>query len=45
VETRAPEDERIYIQVDGELTGELPAAISVVPDALTLLMPKRYANP
>jgi diacylglycerol kinase (ATP) len=44
VETRAPEDQRIYIQVDGESTGELPATISTVPDALTLMMPKRYAN-
>lgn len=44
VETRAPEDERIFIQVDGESTGELPATISTVPNALTLLMPKRYAN-
>jgi diacylglycerol kinase (ATP) len=41
----APQDERIYVQVDGESTGELPASISLVPDALTLLMPKRYANP
>jgi YegS/Rv2252/BmrU family lipid kinase len=40
----SPENERIHIQVDGELLGQLPAAISVVPDALTLLMPKRYAN-
>ncbi len=44
VETRAPEDQRIYIQVDGESMGELPATISTVPDALTLLIPKRYAN-
>ena len=44
VETRAAEDERIHIQVDGESTGDLPATISTVPDALTLLMPKRYAN-
>jgi YegS/Rv2252/BmrU family lipid kinase len=44
VEADAPQDERIYIQVDGESTGELPASISVVPDALTLMMPKRYAN-
>jgi diacylglycerol kinase (ATP) len=44
VEVSAPEDQRIYIQTDGEAVGVLPAAISIVPDALTLLLPKRYAN-
>jgi diacylglycerol kinase (ATP) len=44
VEVNAPEDQRIYIQTDGEAVGVLPATISTVPDALTLLMPKRYAN-
>lgn len=44
VETREAEDERIHIQVDGESMGDLPATISTVPDALTLLIPKRYAN-
>jgi diacylglycerol kinase (ATP) len=40
----APEDTRIYIQTDGEALGVLPATISTIPDALTLLMPKSYAN-
>ncbi len=40
----SPEDMRIYIQTDGEAVGVLPATISAVPNALTLLMPKRYAN-
>jgi diacylglycerol kinase (ATP) len=40
----SPENKRIHIQVDGESLGQLPAAISAVPDALTLLMPTRYAN-
>jgi diacylglycerol kinase (ATP) len=31
---------RIYIEADGELLGTLPAEITVVPDALTLLMPR-----
>ncbi len=44
VEVNTPEDERIYVQIDGEAVGVLPATISVVPDALTLLMPKRYAD-
>jgi diacylglycerol kinase (ATP) len=30
---------RIYVQADGELIGTLPAEITVVPDALTLLAP------
>ena len=29
----------VYVQVDGELAGRLPARIDIVPDALTLLMP------
>ena len=39
-----PKTQRIYIQTDGEAVGVLPATISTIPDALTLLMPKRYAN-
>ena len=31
---------RIFVEADGELLGTLPAAISVVPDALTLLVPR-----
>ncbi len=30
---------RIFVEADGELLGTLPASISVVPDALTLLVP------
>jgi diacylglycerol kinase (ATP) len=44
VEVMSPEDQRIYIQTDGEAVGVLPATFTAVPDALTLLMPKRYAN-
>ena len=44
VEVNVPEDQRIYVQTDGEAVGVLPATISTVPDALTLLLPKRYAN-
>jgi len=44
VDVSAPEDRRIYIQVDGEAVGVLPATVRVVPDALTLLLPKRYAG-
>jgi diacylglycerol kinase (ATP) len=31
---------KIYVEADGELIGSLPAEITVVPDALTLLAPK-----
>jgi YegS/Rv2252/BmrU family lipid kinase len=37
-------DERVHIQTDGESMGLLPATISIVPDALTLLIPRRYAG-
>jgi diacylglycerol kinase (ATP) len=37
-----PQDRRVYIQVDGENAGRLPATVSLVPDALTLLVPPRY---
>ena len=31
--------QKIYVEADGELVGTLPAEISIVPDALTLLAP------
>ena len=34
--------EKAYIQIDGEFAGRLPAEISIVPDALTLLLPPAY---
>jgi YegS/Rv2252/BmrU family lipid kinase len=37
-----PQDRRIYVQVDGENAGRLPATLSLVPDALTLLIPPHY---
>jgi diacylglycerol kinase (ATP) len=44
VEVNAPEDQRIYIQTDGEAVGVLPATIKIVPNALTLLMPGSYVK-
>jgi YegS/Rv2252/BmrU family lipid kinase len=38
----APSDSRIYVQVDGEYAGSLPASVEIVPDALTLLVPPAY---
>jgi diacylglycerol kinase (ATP) len=32
---------RVYVEVDGELVGTLPADISIVPDALTILGPRK----
>jgi diacylglycerol kinase (ATP) len=37
-------DTPVHIQADGEAIGLLPARISVLPDAVTLLLPKRYAE-
>ncbi len=34
----------IYVQVDGELAGKLPARIELIPDALTLLAPRDYVR-
>jgi diacylglycerol kinase family enzyme len=38
------ESTRILVQADGELLGTLPAEISMVPDAVTLLVPESYAT-
>ncbi len=35
---------RIFVEADGELLGTLPAKISMVPDALTLLVPSAYGS-
>jgi YegS/Rv2252/BmrU family lipid kinase len=36
--------DRVYVQTDGEAIGNVPALVSTIPDALTLLIPKRYAE-
>jgi diacylglycerol kinase (ATP) len=36
--------DRVYVQVDGELAGLLPASAGILPDALTLLMPAACLN-
>lgn len=41
---RAPSDQQIYVQVDGELAGNLPVAADIVPEALTLLVPADYLS-
>ena len=35
---------RIRVQVDGELVGELPIDFSIVPDALSIVVPKRIGR-
>ncbi len=44
VALRCPEDSRVYIQLDGEYAGRLPADIAMVPDALTLLVPPAFRD-
>lgn len=39
-----PDDPRVYVQIDGEFAGRLPAEIHIVPDALTLLVPPEYGR-
>jgi diacylglycerol kinase (ATP) len=34
------EPNRVYVEADGELIGTLPAEVTIVPDALTLLTPR-----
>ena len=42
VSVSCPNDPRIYVQIDGEFAGKLPAEIRIVPDALTLMIPPEY---
>jgi diacylglycerol kinase family enzyme len=36
--------ERIYVEADGELLGRLPITLSMVPDALTVLVPRNHPS-
>jgi diacylglycerol kinase (ATP) len=36
--------DQVHLQVDGEHAGRLPARVSAVPDALTLLLPPEYGR-
>ncbi len=42
VRLTGPEDRRIYVQIDGEFAGRLPAEVRIIPDAVTLLAPEEY---
>jgi diacylglycerol kinase family enzyme len=37
-----PSDRRIYVQIDGEYAGRLPASLKIVPRSLSLLMPPSF---
>jgi len=38
----APAGDRVYVQVDGEYAGRLPATVEIVPEAVTILAPSGY---
>jgi len=38
------DDPDVYVQVDGEFAGRLPAELRIVPDALTVLVPAQYGG-
>jgi diacylglycerol kinase family enzyme len=40
-DARPQAQRKVYVEADGELVGTLPAEITIVPDALTLLAPSR----
>jgi diacylglycerol kinase family enzyme len=44
VKASSPEDSRVYVQIDGEFAGHLPADIRIVPDALTLMVKEDYGK-
>ncbi len=44
IQLDSPQDEGIYLQIDGEFAGRLPAKLSIVPDALTLLVPGAFRD-
>jgi diacylglycerol kinase family enzyme len=44
VRLSSPQDQRMYVQIDGEFAGHLPVEVGIVPDALTLLVPPGYGK-
>jgi diacylglycerol kinase (ATP) len=42
VEIASSNKSGVYVQVDGEFAGRLPAKLSMVPNALTLLVPREF---
>jgi len=44
VEISHPADDRVFVQVDGEFAGHLPARVEIVPGSLNLLVPSGYVR-
>ena len=44
VKVASSPDRRVYVQIDGEYAGRLPAQICIVPDALTVLLVEEYGE-
>jgi diacylglycerol kinase (ATP) len=44
LELNGTEDRRIYVQVDGEFAGHLPANVEIVDNALTLMIPADFRD-
>ena len=42
LDIECPSDPGIYVQVDGEYAGRLPARVTMIPNALTLLVPEKF---
>lgn len=44
IQLDGPQNDGIYLQIDGEFAGRLPAKLSIVPDALTLCVPSAFRD-
>ncbi len=44
VEMAHAADDRVFVQVDGEFAGHLPARVEIVPASLSLLIPPQYVD-
>jgi diacylglycerol kinase (ATP) len=44
VEMTHAADDRVFVQVDGEFAGHLPARVEMVPSSLSLLVPPQYTS-
>jgi diacylglycerol kinase (ATP) len=44
VEMSHARDDRVFVQVDGEFAGHLPARVEIVPDSVSLLVPPKYVQ-
>jgi YegS/Rv2252/BmrU family lipid kinase len=42
IRCESPSESPVYVQVDGELAGELPVSTQIMPAALTMLLPPQF---